>query len=554
FGDFDVAKQSKDNIQSEIEDKKRVLWADLLKMDCPPNIIVKTKNGLQPLWLLTETPIDPETQQQYKDTIRGLIDWSVKHGCYGDKVFDIARVLRVPGFYHQKADPYLIEAYQYHDRRYPLQDLHQKYPFFDYSIIESDNATVYREIGSLDHLTMREIAEAALKVYDPNSHFDNKGRIVLSRGVTGGYLGKKNDREYIGSNSHEIPAGNKITFVRKLLKLNDNKEAYKWIADRFNLRPEIKIIPPKPLGERQEPSSNSEQIGTGFPIFDTKIKNFRTSNTYLVAGLEKCGKSSFLMTMVNHWLSKNIKCAYINTELDDEEFKNRMAANKFKTAFFEVEKQPELKMKWWESNKDNFLYTGINDLVDSRYALSFEASLKHAENFVQQGAKIFCFDNLSTYYTQVSGKGSDRQGWEILANAIIRIVNFSKQNRVISFIVVHTKEGKVFSETPEGIRKIMTQGNPEDIFKNSITVVGKPNLSDVYGGGVAHSQISGALLVWTPFQKYQSSKDRGKSMIIIDTFRHAPYGEVRMNFVGEQYRFEEEVIEEAEQIKNWNNY
>lgn len=234
--DFDLAKDGDGSSIEEIEKRKDVALSALLELSVRPNIVTVTKNGLQPIWLIDEADISLTIKELHEHVNKGIIDWSKQYGGMGDSCFDIPRILRIPGFFHLKAEPFLIESYLIHESKSKLSMLAEQFPYDNYEQVKEDNAEVSKELKNLNDVDIREIVIKALKEWgEPEAYFDDKARIVIKRGVTGAFQGKRDDRQYIGSASHDIPSGNKITFVKRLLELKNNKEAYKWIKDKFNL-------------------------------------------------------------------------------------------------------------------------------------------------------------------------------------------------------------------------------------------------------------------------------------------------------------------------------
>jgi archaellum biogenesis ATPase FlaH len=280
------------------------------------------------------------------------------------------------------------------------------------------------------------------------------------------------------------------------------------------------------------------KIQTGFEQLDSLVGGFRSGNSYLVAGLEKSGKSSLLMDILDHNLKNGVKVGYVNTELMDSEFADRMASIRLDKSSSEIEKDNKLRTQWAEEVAGKLFYAGVQNSTDlkNNNILSFEKTIERMNEFVRDGAKVIMLDNLTTYNTLADGK---RKGWEVLANCISLAVNFAKERQIILFLVIHTKPSLVLGETPGGVRHIV-QDDPKKIFVESVVVSRKPSLSDVYGGGGALSQLSGALMVWRPYQKFSDPKLTRMTMVILDSFRHAPSGgQAYMEFQGDRSTFKE---------------
>lgn len=278
------------------------------------------------------------------------------------------------------------------------------------------------------------------------------------------------------------------------------------------------------------------KVESGFAKLDEAVGGFRLGNTYLVAGLEKSGKSAFLMNILSNQLKAGCKVGYINTELSDAEFADRLAAIDYGISTHEAEEHPEYRVDWAERSKENFFYAGVEDPNDLKQdaMLSFKKTRLRMESFALQGARVIMLDNLTTFNTLID---QNKKGWEVLASCISAVVAFAKEHQIVMFIVIHTKPNVVFGETPSGVRNIL-HDDPRKIFSESVTVTRRPTLTDVYGGGGALSQVSGALLVWRPYQKFNKEEHQSMSMILLDSFRHAASGqEVPMLFDGAKSRF-----------------
>jgi len=299
-------------------------------------------------------------------------------------------------------------------------------------------------------------------------------------------------------------------------------------------------IPVKTLADRIVASEAPIfRVLSGFMRLDDTVQGFRSGNTYLIAGLEKSGKSALCMTMANNILYTGEKVAYFNTELSDMDFANRMTASWAKSSLSDIEKDSSKQRDWLQQYKNVFFYAGLDDLsTPDSPMISFDRQAAILKDFIADGVRVFVFDNLTTFATQATDR---KAGWVVLASCLTQITNISKTHNVVSFVVIHTKPSTVFSETPHGVRQILQEDNPQRIFDESATVVRMPTLTDVYGGGGALSQLSGAMLVWRPFQKFERSHYQSMTRLILDSFRHSKSGvSIPMVFDGSRMLFEEE--------------
>lgn len=279
------------------------------------------------------------------------------------------------------------------------------------------------------------------------------------------------------------------------------------------------------------------RVGLGYPALD-ELADYRAGNSYLVSGYEKSGKSSFLLGAVINWL-KNYKVAFFNTELSDSEFLTALTAISHDITKDEAESDKTLLDLSNKIFSENLIYSGVNQLAkDNKF--EFEETIKRAKEAKDNGAKIFVFDNLTTYALHASG---EKKGWEILASCVSKIISFTKENQVISFVVVHTKPSTVFNETPTGIKHLIEEGHAEQVFEKSVSVIRKPSGADIFGGGGMRSQLSGTILIWRPFQMFeQSSNLQNLTQVILENFRHSKGGSARFIFEGSKGKFAEDSI------------
>lgn len=108
FCDFDIAKEGETLTAQERFMRKDRIW-EAIWNDCPaiPDAVIDTKNGFQPLWKVDAEPTERNIRD-YTKFINGMIAWGKGYGSFGDPVKDTSRLIRAPGFYHMKSDPYMV--------------------------------------------------------------------------------------------------------------------------------------------------------------------------------------------------------------------------------------------------------------------------------------------------------------------------------------------------------------------------------------------------------------------------------------------------------------
>lgn len=317
-----------------------------------------------------------------------------------------------------------------------------------------------------------------------------------------------------------------------------------------NSQPLNQTIASKYASLKNDSTFSIQKIETGLKILDRKLNGgLRTKNTYTLAGLEKSGKTAYLLTMVNSMLLNNHKIGYIDTELGLIDISTRLAAINNNITFQEAENDNNLVKEWTEIFQENFQYAGLDgsgELLQDK-GLDFELAYQKIDKFVQNGAQVIIIDNLSSFVRLQNGNRMAE--WQILSSFMLRLIPYAKEKNIVIIFVLHTKKTD-FKETPKGMLKLLKENRAGEIFSESVAIVGKPTLSDVYGGGMALSQTSGTFLIWRPFQKFTQPHLTSMSRLIIDSLRHGAPSEISLTFHGEKQTFtEDEDIQEVEPIK-----
>jgi replicative DNA helicase len=243
FGDLDICKEDDDTTVEQREAKKQAMINALMD-HCEPTLIVATKNGIQPLWKLRNSEITPEYLEKYESAEMGIIKWSIQYGGKGDEVKDTTRVLRMPGFYHQKGkEKYIVKTVYSSDVTYTIEELMEIFPYekpiktYDPTMSDRDSDP------RLDQLDFRHIIKHAFHSVGKTCEFDEKGEVVINGRVTGNFQGKTGDRRFIAGQSHDDFRGNVITATGKIIGKND-KETFEWILREFGLWEE-ELPPPQ---------------------------------------------------------------------------------------------------------------------------------------------------------------------------------------------------------------------------------------------------------------------------------------------------------------------
>jgi hypothetical protein len=291
FSDLDVCN-NKDDLPEEKRERRKTRLKEALNDYCPASMYVITKNGLQPRWWIEEENIDEATQQKYVNIVNGIIEWSKKNGAKGDPVKDVTRVLRKPGYYHQKSEPYLITEENGNGKKYTLDELktyfwHEPEVKNHISSAERRSEASYNDIDSLD---IRQVAIDAWKEKGNEASFDNEGHLIIGGILTATFVGRLGNGNYMATTSGDYPAkGNAVTYVAETLGI-DTKEAFKWICKKYKLKglSDTKIFIPA--------ISHAELMSIKFPPARYIIEPFIEQGAVnMISAPSNTGKSWFLL-------------------------------------------------------------------------------------------------------------------------------------------------------------------------------------------------------------------------------------------------------------------
>lgn len=236
YADLDVCKEEDKLPEDQREELKIKLKAEV-DAHCPATYYVITKNGLHPHWQIDELSVDETIRDKYKNVERGIIEWSKKYGSKGDPVHDVTRVLRKPGFYHHKREPYLITQEPGGGKIYKLDELkkifwckeEKKTRNIPASTTESNN--VYQSINELD---IKQVVVDAWQEKGYIASFDNNDHLIIDGKVTATFRGR-NGGNYMATTSSDYPAkGNAVTYVAETLKLS-RQDAVGWLCKKYNI-------------------------------------------------------------------------------------------------------------------------------------------------------------------------------------------------------------------------------------------------------------------------------------------------------------------------------
>lgn len=439
YSDLDLAKAGDGTTREEKQTRKKILIEELIKK-CEPTTIIDTSNGLQPLWRLSDGHISKKAE--YVLAIKGIVEWSKQHKCKADKIYDLARVLRLPGFYHQKEEPYLCEIIYSSEKSYTINELRKIFPYEEETPV-IHTPTPIENLSPIDQaLNAIDIKDIVIKAFGQTGRlasFDNKGRLILDNRLTGTFKGKKNNKDYLASTSHEPFVGNRITAVSGILNIS-NKESRAWILKEFNInwateqaRQKIqkKVVPTKDYKLRF--TWGTKKLDDNFLII--KRKNFG-----IIAAKRGSGKTTFAFDLCCKNALLGHRVLFISLEMEKDHIVEDFARRRAGITIPEEReyKIPQLKMACYEEKikeiKEikNLLFSGIQRGSDITWE-GIKLLIAEHENL-----DLVVIDNLDL----IDKDDKDRDDWEKQKRICKSIMNFTVDQQIPIIMIHHYRKSQ----------------------------------------------------------------------------------------------------------------
>jgi len=437
YGDLDIAK-SGDNQTREEKDRKKQIVIDALIKKCPPSLIIGTSNGIQPLWKLKDG--DPSRKAEYVNAIKGVIEWSKDYGCKADKIYDMARILRNPGFLHMKEEPYMCKVIYTSDKKYTIAELIENFPYVDDTPVYVA-PTVEAHLSPIDiamnKIDIKEIVVNAYQQTGRTAEFDRQGRLILDGRLTGTFQGKKDSRDYISSSSHEPIKGNRITVVADILGIN-NKEARKWILKEYNINwqqetaKQVVFKPTIPTKDyKLRYTWGTQNLDDNFAII--KRKSF-----IVLAAKRGSGKTTFAFDMACKNARLGHRVLFISLEMEKDHIKEDFARRRAGITIPEERdyKIPNSKKVYYEEkvkeidNIETLLFSGIQRGSD----ISWDGiKLLIAEH---KDLDLVFIDNLDL----IDKNEGEKDDWDKQKRIVKSIMNFTSDQQVPIVLIHHYRK------------------------------------------------------------------------------------------------------------------
>lgn len=461
YADLDLAKEGQSvDIRTQ---KANLLKA--LRSHVPPNFVIDTKNGFQPIWLIEATTDQTEL---YVKVIKGIIEWSKQFGCAGDAVYDVTRVLRLPNFYHQKSEPYLCRAIAVSDYTYTLEDLESFFPYTEpepakqetpkKDLVQAKPSPILDAINAIDFET---VIIAAFGSIGRSADFDAQGRLILDSRLTGTFKGKLGG-DFLASTSHEPFVGNRVTAVADILGVS-NKEAMKWIRETFNLdqtlKQEMLVNSEEIKLNFEEPKEDYKPYTWGTEGLDADFWSIKPHEYGILTGETSGGKSAIALFLAKQNAKIGHRILYINLEMKSEEFLAREARKYANVTIkeYRTNKIPERKQKLMaEKIKE---YTDLKHLEIIGFSDDTQKTIELVIAKVEEKKpSLVIIDNLD----KLDISEGIRDKWANADHISNKLVFFTNNNNIPVVLIHHYAKSKGATRGIESLRGSAKLGHDAD--------------------------------------------------------------------------------------------
>jgi hypothetical protein len=465
FADLDIAKKGDGQTREQKELKKKILL-DAMNKRCRPTFVIDTSNGLQPLWFLNPCGTDSDTQKKYVNTINGIIEWSRQYGGMGDKVKDVTRILRMPGYYHMKEEPYLCTKIQEEECKYDLETLSLLFPFDCKKepqsgkekkvFINTELSPIDKEIAKID---FRKLIIKAFSGVGRHAEFDKENRLVLDGRLTGTFQGKHDDRNYLASTSHEPFEGNRVTAVAQILGVAP-KFAREWIIREYQID-YGRIIAKEQLSQIKEAHKveYKRRYTWGTPGLDMKFAIIKRTDFIVFGGKRGNGKTTYTFDLACKNAALGHKVLYLSLEMDSEEliddFARRYAGITIEEEYhFKIpeHKQASFDKKKKElQNKENLIFRGMRRGQN----LVWETIRSVIEEY--EILDLVIIDNLDRIGANRGETNNDKQ-----IRIVDSIMSFTAERQVPVILIHHFRKGNDSRKRSDDMDELSGSGKIAD--------------------------------------------------------------------------------------------
>lgn len=434
YGDLDIAKAGDGQSREQREAKKKTVLEALIAK-CPPTMVIDTSNGLQPLWKISDGA--PSNKALYVNVIKGVIEWSKEFGCKADSVYDTARILRCPGFYHQKEEPYMCEVTYRSGSVYTLEALSKIFPYEEVKkVVPVFTGPLSPLDEAINKIDIKELVTRTFAQVGRKASFDSQDRLILDGRATGTFQGRTGDRGFIATSSHEPFKGNRVTVTAEILGITP-KEARQWILKEYNLSWQGEVAKAAPIKLIKPSREYLLRYTWGTKGLDDNFAIIKRKTFIVLAAKRGSGKTTFAFDMACKNALLGHRVLFISLEMEKDQIKEDFARRRAGITIPEEREYriPENKKRIYESkileidSIKNLLFSGIQRGSDISWDGVKGLIAEHKD------LDLVFIDNLD-----LIDKNEGEEEWDKQKRIVKNIMNFTSDEEIPVVLIHHYRK------------------------------------------------------------------------------------------------------------------
>jgi hypothetical protein len=423
---------------------------------CPisPSIIVESSNSYHAYWLAKDAKLE-----NAKKINKGLI----QHFGSDKALSDISRLLRIPGFYHNKKEPFMvrIELADY-GQRFTEEEMLECYPYTEKAIsipkrpaVDTDDfwfaANSINGMVALERLSGSSLAAGEMFTFRPRT---GGGFYIFVNGEPADAWVDADGR--IGS-----PKGGGPSIVNWLKYYgNDFKSIADWLKENCKDLLPARLFEVREKKWEVKPSDEKKPFVPytwGTPELDRGVWAMKRFEVVCLAGVTSSGKTAYAFHLAIENAKLGHRVCYAVLEMSAKEIKERAASDAADFSITEdrLEDFPENKTKIYSEtlkkldSVENLVMLDLPSVpieeVYERIMAAGEFDLIFIDNFDRIG--------------KTKGMENDYQSDN---HKIQTILNFTKETNIPQMLVHHINAKKVMRKGGYGLSDLRGSGEVPD--------------------------------------------------------------------------------------------
>jgi len=290
--------------------------------------------------------------------------------------------------------------------------------------------------------------------------------LILDGRLTGTFQGRKDDRGYLASGSHEPFKGNRTTAVADILGVT-NKEAFKWIIKEYNLN--FADLEKKQRVEKQLASVTEDEFVLslekkekrytwGTEKLDRSIVILKKGNLVVLAAKRSMGKTTFSFDMAIKNAKLGHRVLYVSLEMEKNSIIEALARN-----FASVTVQEEYEYDVPQEKLDK-MKNKIDDIL-SVENLTFEG-IRRGEEVIWDTVKALMnkFPSDLIFIDNLDLINSDQKEDEFVKQKRImkNLMSYTSEKNVPIVLIHHYRKGQKGKGNASGMDELAGSGKIAD--------------------------------------------------------------------------------------------